>query len=141
LIDGVDMELQYVHEDDVVDALTRLLLGRHGGIFNLTGDGTLRLSRSAQLAGLKARRVPYGLYRRIATAMWRMRVPRMEAPPGQIDFSRYPWIASNAKIKRELGWTPRYTSAETFEIAIRARRAQAAPVAKVPQRSVPVAGG
>lgn len=142
LIDGVDSDLQYVHEDDVVDALTRLLTGRHGGIFNLTGDGTLNLSQSAQIAGLKTRRMPYVLYRRIAAAMWRMRVPRAEAPPGQLDFTRYPWIASNEKIKRELDWTPRYTSAETFEIAIRARRAQsAAPTAKAAQQSVPVAGG
>jgi UDP-glucose 4-epimerase len=139
LIDGVDMDLQYVHEDDVVDALTRLLVGRHAGTFNLTGDGTVKLSESAQIAGLKSRRVPYGLYRRIASAMWRMRVPRAEAPPGQLDFSRYPWIASNEKIKRELDWTPRYTSRETFEIAVRAKRttSEAAPV-PAPQK-VPVA--
>jgi UDP-glucose 4-epimerase len=143
LIDGVDMDLQYVHEDDVVEALTRLLVGRHAGIFNLTGDGTVKLSESAQLAGLKTRRMPYGLYRRIASAMWRMRVPRAEAPPGQIDFSRYPWIASNEKIKRELDWTPSHTSRETFEIALRAKAAQTAPGATeaAPPQSVPVAGG
>jgi UDP-glucose 4-epimerase len=138
LIDGVDMDLQYVHEDDVVDALTRLLTGRHGGIFNLTGDGTVKLSESAQIAGLKTRRVPFGLYRRIASAMWRMRVPRAEAPPGQLDFTRFPWIASNEKIKRELDWTPRHTSRETFEIALRAKRAEAAPAIAEPATPVPV---
>jgi UDP-glucose 4-epimerase len=139
LIDGVDTELQYVHEDDVVEALTRLLAGRHGGTFNLTGDGTIRLSESAQIAGLKTRRMPYGLYRRIASAMWRMRVPRAEAPPGQLDFTRYPWIASNEKIKRELDWSPRYTSRETFEIALRAKRVEAAPaIAEPAPQSVPV---
>jgi UDP-glucose 4-epimerase len=139
LIDGVDMDLQYVHEDDVVEALTRLLAGRHGGIFNLTGDGTIKLSESAQIAGLKTRRMPYGLYRRLASAMWRMRVPRAEAPPGQLDFTRYPWIASNEKIKRELDWTPRYTSRETFEIALRAKRVGAEPaIAEPAPQSVPV---
>jgi UDP-glucose 4-epimerase len=142
LIDGADVELQFVHEEDVVDALTRLLLGRHDGIFNLTGDGTLRVSQCAQLAGLKTRRVPYRFYRGLAAALWRMRLPRVEAPPGQLDFTRYPWIASNEKIKRELDWTPRYTSRETFEIALRARRAQAPVTAsEAPQRTVPVAGG
>src|SRR4029453_9507986 len=58
LIDVVYLHLQFVHEDDVVDALPRLLTGRHGGIFNLTGDGTLKLSQSAQIAGLKTRRMP-----------------------------------------------------------------------------------
>jgi UDP-glucose 4-epimerase len=139
LIDGVDMEFQYVHEDDVIDALTRLLVERHGGIFNLTGDGTLKLSESAEIAGLKSRRVPYSLYRRVAAAMWRMRVPRAEAPAGQLDFSRFPWIASNAKIKRELDWTPRHTSRETFEIAVRARRAQSPGAAETERKPVPVA--
>jgi UDP-glucose 4-epimerase len=121
LIDGVDLEFQYVHEDDVIEALTRLLLERRGGIFNLTGDGTLRLSECAALAGLKTRDIPFGPYRRIAAALWRLRLPRAEAPPGQLDFMRYPWIASNEKIKREVGWSPRYTSREAFEAGLRAK--------------------
>jgi UDP-glucose 4-epimerase len=124
LVDGTDMELQYVHEDDVVDALSRLLVESRAGIFNLAGDGTLRLSEAARIAGLKTRRVPFRIYRRLAAALWRLRVPRAEAPPGQIDFLRFPWLASNEKIKRELDWTPRFTSRETFEIAIRAKRDQ-----------------
>jgi UDP-glucose 4-epimerase len=121
LIDGVDLDMQYVHEDDVVDALSRLLLERRGGVFNLTGDGTVKMSESARLAGLKTRNMPHRVYRRIAGAMWKLRMPNVEAPPGQLRFARYPWIASNEKLKAELGWTPRYTSRETFEIALRAK--------------------
>ena len=50
-----------------------------------------------------------------------MHLPTVEAPPGQIEFVRHPWIASNEKLKAELGWTPRHTSRETFEIALRAK--------------------
>jgi UDP-glucose 4-epimerase len=141
LIDGVDLEFQYVHEDDVIEALTRLLLERRGGIFNLTGDGTIRLSECAALAGLKTRDIPFGPYRRIAAALWRLRLPRAEAPPGQLDFMRYPWIASNEKIKAELEWTPRYTSRETFEITMRAKGILAGGGEKIvaPQPAVPVA--
>jgi UDP-glucose 4-epimerase len=121
LVDGIDAELQYVHEDDVIDALSRLLVEHKEGIFNLTGVGTLRSSEAAALAGLKTRNVPLGLYRRVASAAWRLRVPRAEAPPGQLDFFRFPWLASNEKIKAELAWRLRYTSRETFEIALRAR--------------------
>lgn len=121
LVDGIDLDWQFVHEDDVVDAMSRLLLERKAGIFNLTADGTLKLSEAAAIAGLKTRSIPYKVQRRIAGAMWRLRLPRMEAPPGQIEFVRYPWIASNEKIKSALGWTPRYTSRETFQIAMRAK--------------------
>jgi hypothetical protein len=50
--------------------------------------------------------------------MWALR--QAEAPVGQIEFARYPWIASNEKLKTTLGWTPRYTSREVFEIAMHA---------------------
>ena len=121
LLDGLDPDWQFVHEEDVVEAMSRLLLGRKAGIFNLTADGTIKLSEAARLAGLKTRRMPTRVYRRIAKAAWGLRLPRVEAPPGQIDFILYPWIASNEKLKRELDWTPRYTSRETFEIAMRAK--------------------
>jgi UDP-glucose 4-epimerase len=121
LLDGRDPDWQFVHEDDVVDAISRLLMERRGGIFNLTADGTIKLSEAARLAGLKTRTLSTRLYRRIAKAAWALRLPNVEAPAGQIDFMLYPWIASNEKIKRELDWTPRYTSRETFEATMRAK--------------------
>jgi hypothetical protein len=65
----------------------------------------------------------------------------MRGAPGQIDFILYPWIASNEKLKRELDWTPRYTSRETFEITMRAKGigARAARRSPAPPPAVPVA--
>ena len=51
LPDGHDTDWQFVHEDDVVDAMSRLLSERRGGIFNLTADGTVKLSEAAAIAG------------------------------------------------------------------------------------------
>ena len=121
LPDGHDADWQYVHEDDVVDAMSRLLSERRGGIFNLTADGTVKMSEAAAIAGKKVRKMPLKLYRRMAGASWKLRLRNVEAPPGQIEFVLHPWIASNEKLKRELGWTPRYTSRETFEITMRAK--------------------
>jgi len=129
LVDGVDLELQYVHEDDVIDALSRLLIEQRAGIFNLTSDGTLKVSEAAELVGKKTRTVPLKRYRRLMGALWKLHVPFAEAPPGQLDFFRFPWVASNEKLKAELDWQPRYTSRETFEIALRSRGKLAAPSA------------
>ena len=60
-----------------------------------------------------------------------------EAPPGQIDFGLYPWIVSNDKLKQTLGWTPRYTTRETFEIAMRAHGKL--PPAEAPAEPQPAA--
>jgi UDP-glucose 4-epimerase len=121
LLDGRDPDWQFVHEEDVVEAMSRLLTERKAGIFNLTADGTIKLSEAARLAGLKTRKMSTRLYRRIAKAAWGLHLPGVEAPPGQIEFLLYPWIASNEKLKAELDWTPRYTSRETFEITMRAK--------------------
>jgi UDP-glucose 4-epimerase len=140
MLDGSDPDWQFVHEEDVIEALSRLLIERRAGIFNLTADGTIKLSVAARLAGLKTRKLKSGFSRRIAKAARALHLPNLEAPPGQIDFILYPWIASNEKLKRELDWTPRYTSRETFEITMRAKsRGAGSETAVVPPPAVPVA--
>jgi UDP-glucose 4-epimerase len=140
LVDGIDLELQYIHEDDLVDALSRLLVERKAGIFNLTSDGTLTVSEAAALVGKKTRSVPLKRYRRLMGALWKLRVPFAEAPAGQLDFFRFPWIASNEKLKAELDWQPRHTSRETFEIALRSRGKLVAPTPPATEND-PVPGG
>jgi len=116
-----DVPVQFVHEDDVVDALVGLLDGRHAGAFNVSPDDWMTVGECAELVGLRLLRVPFGPYRALAQAMWRLR--RVEAPAGNLSFVRYPWVASNEKLKQTLDWAPRHTSRETFEIAMRARGA------------------
>ena len=137
MLDGNDPEWQFVHEEDVVYAISRLVSERRGGIFNLTGDGTIKLSEAARIAGLKKRKMSLKVYKRIAKASWRLRLPRVEAPPGQIEFLVHPWIASNEKRKAELNWTPRYTSRETFEATMRAKGIGETPLASEDTPAVP----
>jgi UDP-glucose 4-epimerase len=113
-----DPGIQFVHEDDVVEALSVLLSGRHAGAFNVAGDGVMATAECAEIIGLPRRRVPLGVMRRLAGAMWRLHAS--EAPPGSLDFAIHPWIVSNEKLKRETGWRPRYSSRETFELTMRA---------------------
>ena len=117
-VGGLDNQIQFVHEDDVVEAISGLLLGRHEGAFNLAGDGVMTLRECAEVVGAPIRKLPLWAYRSLAKAMWGVRA--FEAPPGSIDFMLHPWIISNEKLKRTLGWTPRHTSRETFEITMRA---------------------
>jgi UDP-glucose 4-epimerase len=115
---GPDHGVQFVHEDDVVSAIELLMEGAHGGAFNIAPDDKMSTDDAARLAGLKRRRFPIGLYTRFVALMWRLR--QGEAPPGSIAFAVHPWIVSNAKL-RSLGWEPRHTARDTFEITMRAR--------------------
>ena len=127
-----DPGIQFVHEDDVVEALLVLLEGRHAGAFNLAGDGVMETTECASIIGLPRRRVPLRVWRAFASVMWRLRAS--EAPPGSLDFALYPWIVSNEKLKQDAGWEPKFSSRETFEITMRAhgKLADKGPVPAVP---------
>jgi UDP-glucose 4-epimerase len=115
---NLDGTIQFVHEDDVVEAISRLLLGKHAGQFNLSPEGLMTLRECAEALETPVRRMPVRLYRGLARLMWHLRLS--EAPPGQIDFALYPWIVSNEKLKSTLSWTPQHSSRETFDITMRA---------------------
>src|SRR5436190_12631833 len=133
----LDQVTQFVHEDDVVEALTLLLAGRHGGAFNVAGDGLMTWRECGEAIGRPTRKMPFRLAWRIGAATWKLHMS--ETPPGQLHFAMHPWVVSNEKLKRETGWEPRYASRETFEITMRAHGViggDGAP-AEVPEPSVP----
>lgn len=113
-----DPGIQFVHEDDVVEALCVLLAGRVGGAFNVAGEGVMPVAECASMIGVPRRRIPLRVMWRLASAMWKLRAS--ETPPGNLHFAIYPWIVSSSKLQRETGWAPRYSSRETFRITMRA---------------------
>jgi UDP-glucose 4-epimerase len=117
-IGGSDVPVQFVHEDDVVDALIRLVEGRHAGAFNLAGDGQMTWGEAADLIGTPRRRFPRRAFWRFAGLMWKLRAA--ETPPGNLHFILHPWVVSTDRLKEATGWSPRYSSRETFEITMRA---------------------
>jgi UDP-glucose 4-epimerase len=135
----LDQKIQFVHEDDVVEAVTGLLLGRHAGAFNVAGAGEMTTRECAELIGSPIRKMPLRAYRGLARAMWAARLS--EAPPGQIDFGLYPWIVSTEKLERTTGWRPAHSSRETFEITMRAHGKvppDGPPASAVTENGVPV---
>src|SRR5665809_146480 len=110
--------MQFVHEDDVVEAFVRLLDGRHAGAYNLAGEGTMMLRECAERIGLKRRRVPQALYWRLASALWWLRLS--ETPPGNLHFALHPWVVATDRLKSALDWKPRHTTRETFDSTMRA---------------------
>lgn len=114
-----DQPMQFVHVDDVAEALIALVEGRHAGVFNVAGDGYISVHECADVLGLKARRMPYKVFKRIAAGLWKTHVS--EAPAGQLEFVIHPWVASNERLKETTGWAPKWTSREVFELTMRAK--------------------
>jgi UDP-glucose 4-epimerase len=116
-----DQHVQFVHEDDLAEAISGLLVGGHAGAFNVTGDGVMTWQETAEEAGIKIRTMPFGFFYGLTKLFWRLRVPNTESPPGNLQFIRHPWVCSNEKLKQTLGWAPKHDTRETFELTLRAR--------------------
>jgi UDP-glucose 4-epimerase len=133
-----DRPVQFVHEDDLAEAINGLLVGRHAGAFNVVGDGTMTWQETAGVIGKPVRTVPYRALYAFNSLMWRLHVPRAETPPGNLEFLRYSWVCSNDKVKSTLRWSPRYNSRATFELTMRTHGLlpEAEPSARDPQTFV-----
>jgi UDP-glucose 4-epimerase len=121
IIDGIDQQFQLVHEDDVVSALIGLLDAKAAGPFNLAGDGTMTYRESAELIGKKTREIKLKTLKRIYGVAWKLHAPRIEAPEGNLDFVRYPWIVSTERLREATGWAPTKDTRQIFLETMRDR--------------------
>ena len=116
-----DQNVQFIHEDDLAEAISGLLVGRHAGAFNVTGEGVMTWQEAAEIVGTKIRTMPFGFFYSLNKLFWHLRVPNTESPPGNLQFVRHPWVCSNEKVKQTLGGRPSTRRRETFELTMRAR--------------------
>lgn len=102
--------LQFVHADDVGDAVVRLLQRRAEGSFNLAAD----ILNSRALAGLVGARpvaVNSRLLRTIVAALHTARV--VAVTPGWYDVAMNSPLMDTSRARTELGWSPTRSSADS----------------------------
>ncbi len=117
---GSDPHTQYIHEDDLAEAVRLVLLHKAKGIYNLTSDDTISFSQMARRAGMFAPAVPAQLVCDLADIAYRLRLSPISSH--WMNMFRHSMVGSNDKIKRELGWRPSYTSAQLFDLVLEASR-------------------
>jgi UDP-glucose 4-epimerase len=125
---GFDPRFQFVHEDDVIRALTFVLDNQVPGIYNVAGDGLLPWSEVAAICGKRTFPMP-PIGMGLATAP--LRRFGVDLAPELLDLLRYGRGADNRRLK-QAGFRFQYTSAgtvEAFAEAVRLRNTvgQAAP--------------
>jgi len=118
--------LQYVHEDDLVEAVRLLLEQEKSGVYNIAADGAISFVEMVRILGNKPLEVPESLMAPLVAVAWTLRIRRLtEFPPAALPMLRYPWIASNQKLKRDTGFQFRFTTREAFEDYARSVRGRA----------------
>lgn len=96
--------VQYLHGDDLADALVLAAIARLDGVFNVAPDGWMSEEEARDLsAGPVRMRLPRGL----------QPVLGPDVPKDVLPYLVHPWVVANDRLRAE-GWTPRYSSEEAF---------------------------
>ena len=109
-----DIPLQFIHEDDVGQALLQCVVGAGpAGAYNIAGDGVLSLAdvaRELRVFPLKVGARPVQAAARAVS-----RLPFLPTAAEWVEAFSHPAIMDTTRAKEELGWTPRYTGLEALQ--------------------------
>ena len=112
------MPLQFVHEDDLGQALLRCVLAAGPpGAYNIAADGILSTADVAREFGLIPLPVPAGPARLAARAV--AALPFLPPAAQWVEAASHPAIMDTTKAKRDLGWVPRFTALEALRDTLR----------------------
>ncbi|GAA2758711.1 NAD-dependent epimerase/dehydratase family protein [Actinopolymorpha rutila] len=110
---GFDARLQFVHEDDLLEALRLATVSQVPGTFNVAGDGMLMLSQAIRRMGRPTAPVPAFA---VATFGQMFRAARLaDFTPEQLSYLTYGRGVDTTRMRDDLGFKPSHTTAEAFE--------------------------
>jgi UDP-glucose 4-epimerase len=109
---GYDPIMQFVHEDDVAEAFYLAVTSDKSGAFNLAADGGMRFSEMVKEMGKRHLRLPVRLVYPLVNILYALRI--LAYGTAQLSYIRYPLSMNIEKIKKDLGFSPNYTSKQTI---------------------------
>lgn len=116
---GFDPRLQFLHEDDAVEALCLATLGDAVGVINVAGDGVLTLSQAAGLAGRPTLALPARAAELMGNVYRRGGLADFSAD--QIRYLSFGRCLDTTRMRADLGLEPAYSTRTAFEDFVRTR--------------------
>lgn len=109
---GFDARLQFVHEDDGIEALRIATMQGASGVYNIAGDGVLALSQAVRRTGRPSLAMPGALMGVFGRAMAPTRL--VDFSKEQVRFLTYGRGIDTSRAERDLGFRAPHTTAEAF---------------------------
>ncbi len=107
-----DPPSQFLHLDDLADAVALAVTERLDGAFNVAPDGWVAGQRVRALSGERPRLpLPERFAELLARLRWRLL--RGPIPPGLRPYTMHPWVVSNGRL-RAVEWIPTVTNEQTY---------------------------
>jgi len=110
---GFDPMMQFIHEEDVGEAIALAL--EHGlqGVFNVVGPGEVPLHTAIRECGGRALPLPEPIMRPMFTRLFRYGL--IPYPPGAIDYLKFPITLSGARFVEATRFRPLFGLEEIFQ--------------------------
>jgi UDP-glucose 4-epimerase len=110
---GFDARLQFLHENDLLEALRHATVAGVHGTFNIAGDGVLMLSQAARRVGRPTLPMPGFAVSSLGSFIRQVRVS--DFSPDQMAFLTYGRGVDTSRMRTMLGFEPDYTTEAAFE--------------------------
>jgi UDP-glucose 4-epimerase len=110
---GFDPMMQFIHEEDVSEAIALTLEHRLQGVFNVTGPGAVPLHTAIRETGGKSISVPEPLLRASFKRLFRWGL--IPYPPGALDYLKYPITLTGERFIEATNFRPLFSLDETLQ--------------------------
>ena len=114
---GFDPMLQFIHEEDLAEAVAVSLEKGIHGFFNVTGPGAVPLKVAIRESGGRPVGIPESVARVVIGNLFRLGL--FPFPPGAIDFVKYPCTVEGSRFRAATGFSPVFTLSDIFKTARR----------------------
>jgi UDP-glucose 4-epimerase len=109
---GFDPMMQFIHEEDVSEAIALALERGLQGVFNVAGPGAVPLHTAIAESGGTRVAVPEPLMRAMFARLFRWGM--IPYPPGAIDYLKYPVTVSGTRFVEATNFRPLFSLEEIF---------------------------
>ena len=116
---GRDARLQLLHEQDALGALERATIAGRAGTFNVGGSGIIMMSQAIRRSGRVRLPVPKSALSAVDSLRRATRYTEVDRE--QLRYLSYGRVMDTTRMFDELGYIPKWTTAEAFDDYVRGR--------------------
>jgi UDP-glucose 4-epimerase len=109
---GFNPMTQFIHEEDLTEAIALVLQRKLRGVFNVVGPGEVPIHVAIRETGGTAVPLPEFVARALFGRLFRLGL--FHTPPGAIDYIKFPCTVSGKRFLESTGFKPLFTLEDTF---------------------------
>lgn len=112
VIMGFNPMMQFIHEEDVAEAVALALQTGTHGVYNVVGPGAVPLKVALQETGGTGVSIPEPIARAIFRRLFSLGL--YHTPPGAMDFLKYPVTLDGRRFQKATGFSPLFSLEDIF---------------------------